>query len=223
MIGSAVWVVGIAAARAEAPPLGNLPAAEQKSYAIEMENAQQEHKARQYDHALEHLAKAEAIFADAADLHNLRGACLVEKRQFAGALESFRKADALMPGNPSVSFNMAEIHFVEHRWDEAAKAFGDLQPKLIGGDETLAALVDLKLLVCHCKLGALEEAEALAEKHAKQPATPFPWYAKAVIEFENKNRAAAAGFLVDVKEVHPDPKVNALFRDALIESHYVKN
>src|SRR5690606_10283412 len=122
-----------------------------------------------------------------------------------------------------VSFNIAEIHFVEHRWDEAAEAFGALQPKLVGGDKTLAALVDLKLLVCHCKLGALGEAGILAAKRAEDADTPFSWYAKAVIEFEKRNRAAATGFLEDVKTVHPGRADNAPFLDTLKESEYVKN
>ncbi len=241
MIGSAVWLLGISAASADvpgaaaAPPqqeqrvvvVGNLPQElteqQRNDFSAHVSEASRLFQLKCIPASLEELAKAEAIFAGAPETHNLRGSCHVEARDFGKAMEAFKKADALMPGNTHISFNIAEIHFVEHRWEEAMKVFGQLQPKLAGGDGGLAALVDLKLLVCHCKLGALADAGALAAKRADDAATPFQWYAKAVIEFENRNPAAAAVFLEDVKKVHPDRSVNAPFIDTLIESRYVKN
>jgi tetratricopeptide (TPR) repeat protein len=196
---------------------------QRRGFAVHVSEASRLFQLKRIPASLEELGKAEAIFGDSQDTHNLRGSCYVEMRDFAKAMEAFKKADALAPGNLHVSFNIAEVYFVEHRWDKAAEVLGTLQPKVADGDRTLAALVDLKLLVCHYKLGALGEAGVLATKRADDTATPYQWYAKAVIEFENKNRAAAAGFLEDVKTIHPGRSVNAPFMDALVESGYVKN
>ncbi len=240
MIGAAVWLLGFSAAVAEVPKVAapqarqeqgvagqkafhDLAEEHRKEFAGHVSEASRLFREKQIPASLDELAKAEAIFAGSPETHNLRGSCHVESRDFAKAMEAFGKADSLAPGNTHISFNIAEVHFVEHRWEEAKKAFGELRPKLAGGDGTFAALVDLKLLVCHCKLGALADAEALAAARAGNAATPFQWYAKAVIEFENRNRAAAAGFLQDVKSVHPDRSVNAPFMDTLVESRYVKN
>jgi len=224
VVGSVVWTLGIAGAVAENAPRQAAAAEQQRDqFSLHLTEASRLFQMKRIPDSLKELEKADAIFGDSPEVHNLRGSCHVESRDFAKALEEFQKADALLPGNTGVSFNIAEVHFVEHRWEEAVKAFGALQPKVAAGDATLAALVDLKLLVCHCKLGALEDAGALAAKRAGDPATPFSWYAKAVMEFENRNRAAAAGFLVDVKAFHPDLRVNAPFRDTLVEARYVKN
>jgi len=237
MIGSILYMAGVSSAMAQnakapmAPPqqeqdgkaLAGLTEEQRKEFSAHVNEASRLFRIKRIPATLDELAKAEAIFAGAPETHNLRGSCHVEERDFAKAMEAFKKADSLMPGNTHISFNIAEVLFVEHRWEEAVKAFGALQPKLADGGGTLAALVDLKLLVCHCKLGALGDAAALAAKRADDAATPFQWYAKAVIEFENRNRAAAAGFLQDVKGVHPDRGVNAPFIDTLIESQYVKN
>lgn len=237
MIGSILWLAGISSAVAEKPPAPlaspqqeqerkaflSLAEEQRKEFSAHVSEASRLFQLKRIPSTLDELAKAEAIFASAPETHNLRGSCHVEERDFAKAMEAFKKADALMPGNTHVSFNIAEVHFVEHRWEEAKNAFGALQPKLAWRDDTLAALVDLKLLVCHCKLGALGDAAALASKRADDAATPFQWYAKAVIEFENRNRMAAAGFLEDVKAVHPGQAVNAPFMDTLVESRYVEN
>ncbi|MBX3741489.1 MAG: hypothetical protein KF712_10890 [Akkermansiaceae bacterium] len=237
MIGSILWLAGGSSAVAEKPlaPLAapqqqqegkafvSLTEEQRKEFSAHVNEASRLLRMKRIPASLDELSKAEEIFAGAPETHNLRGSCHVEARDFGRAMEAFHKADALAPGNMNISFNIAEVHFVEHRWEEAMKAFGALQPKLAGGDGTFAALVDLKLLVCHCKLGALGDATALAAKRADDAATPFQWYAKAVIEFENRNRAAAAGFLEDVKMVHPGQSVNAPFMDTLIESRYVKN
>lgn len=203
MIGSILWLAGGSSAVAE-KPLAPLAAPQQ----------QQEGKA--FVSLTEEQRKEFSAHVNEASR-------LLRMKRIPASLDELSKADALAPGNMNISFNIAEVHFVEHRWEEAMKAFGALQPKLAGGDGTFAALVDLKLLVCHCKLGALGDATALAAKRADDAATPFQWYAKAVIEFENRNRAAAAGFLEDVKMVHPGQSVNAPFMDTLIESRYVKN
>jgi tetratricopeptide (TPR) repeat protein len=236
LIGSILWLAGVSPAVAEKArfPL-DVPQQEQerktflslteeqrKEFSVHVSEASRLLLMKRIPASLDELSKAEAIFAGAPETHNLRGSCHVEVRDFGSAMEAFKKADGLIPGNMNISFNIAEVHFVEHRWEEAKKAFGALQPKLAGGDGTFAALVDLKLLVCHCKLRALDDAAALAAKRADDAATPFQWYAKAVIEFENRNRAVAAGFLQDVKTVHPEG-VNAPFMDTLIESRYVKN
>ena len=222
LAGFALWVLGICPASADHAGFLKLPEERQRAFKTTYLAADVAFKADKIEESLVKLAEAEGIFAEDAQLHNLRGACLTEKKLYGQAAESFRKAARLEPGNPGARFNIAEMHFVQEEWAEAEKAFTALRPELAGGNQDLARLVDLKLVICHSKLGQVDRAAVLTAGQAADVDTPFPYYANAVMEFEKKDAVAAGGLLAEAALRHPGQEKLAPWRDTMVEAGYLK-
>lgn len=164
---------------------------------------------RRVDDALAKLSTAEA------EVHNLRGACFVERRDFALAKESYEKAAALQPANPSIRFNLAEIDFVQKNWVGAEKRFVELKPMLPVGNARMAELVDLKLMICRQKQGVAVDAPAEGDS-----TSPFGHYSEAVAAFSKGDAKTADALLAEVRNLF-DAKTLAPWNDTMIEAGYL--
>lgn len=170
---------------------------------------------------LSELDKAAAINGSHCEVHNLRGSCHVELREFDKALEEFRKAEALSKANPSIQFNLAEVLFVTKRWSEALEALEKVSGQLPAESVELSHLVDLKILLCHSALGNDERAEALAEKPGINDDSPFFYFAKAASFHIHHQPAIAESWLTSAREKFPDPEVLAPWFDAFTEYGWI--
>lgn len=222
LAGLAFWLFGICPVLAADPGFSKLPPKRQAEFDAEYAAAQEAFRTRKIEDAFDRLAKAEEIFDGDSRTHNLRGSCHTQKKDFALAMDSFRKADALMPGQYWIEFNIAEMHFVQHQWPDAEKAFGALLVKPAGVKPELGRLIDFKLLVCHYKMGDAEKAALFAAKHGDEAGSPYAHYAQAVVEFEKKDAVTAGDFLAQAEVRHPDRADLAPWRDTLVESGYLK-
>lgn len=201
----------------------NLPVEERKKFVEHLTEASRLFQSKRIFECLDELSKAEKIFGDSPEFYNLRGSCFVEFRDFDKAMADYKKADQLVPNNPSIEFNIAEVLFVTKKWQEAHDAFEALLPKLPPNDIGLGRLVEFKLLLCKQKLGKKNEVIALANKYDYQDDSPYYYYAQMALAYEAKDLNKADEWLATVARIFQDPAILAPWQDTMVEFGYVKS
>ncbi|WP_193210960.1 tetratricopeptide repeat protein [Luteolibacter marinus] len=176
--------------------------------------------------ALDKINEAKAIFKDSPELLTLEGACQVEFRNFDKAIELFKQADALAPGERNSLFNLAELHFVTKNWDAAEASLNKLLEMQEGepdpGALQMFRLIEFKLLLTKIKLGKMEEATKLSTKYDYLDDSPFPYYAEAAIAFANGDEVKAESAMARGTRIFQNPAVLSPWQDTMIEFGYIK-
>ena len=203
----------------------NLPEEKRTEHLQHVQKARELFQQKRIFETIDQLHEARAIFPDSPDVENLAGAAQVEFRAFDEAMEHFQRADELSPNNPNILFNIAEVYFVTKQWKKAE----DLLVKVLASAEgdagqlQLARLVEFKLLLTKLKLGQIDEARALAERHDDFDDTPYPYYSRAAFHFENENFAEAEAELARAARIFGNPAILAPWHDTLMEYGYIKS
>ncbi|MCH7225570.1 tetratricopeptide repeat protein [Haloferula sp. A504] len=203
----------------------NLPEDRRKEFAERINKARELFGQKRIFETIEELKAAEKIFADSPDVENMLGACQVEFRAFDKAMEHFDRANSLSPGNASVLFNIAEVHFVTKNWTEAERNFERVLA-LVEDDEKQKALYHLtefKLMLCMIKSGKLDEARKMVGKYDFMVDTPFPFYAEAAIAYHDGDDLKAEAALARASRVFRNPQLLAPWHDTLMEFGYIKS
>ena len=201
----------------------NLPEERRKDFGKHLGESMRLFQQKRIFETLHELNKAEKIFADSAEIANLRGSCYVEIRAFDKALECFQRGLELSPGNASIEFNIAEVMFVERKWQEAHDRFDALLAKIPPENTALSRLVEFKVLLCKLKIGKNDEALILAEKYDFLDDSPFHYYAKAVLAYEEDDKVKAEEWLARAARIFQNPNILAPWQDTLVEYGYIKS
>lgn len=201
----------------------NLPEERRKEFIKHLSEANRIFQQKRIFETMEELDKASAIFKDSPEIHNLRGSCFVEMRAFDKALAEFRKAAGFSKDNPSIEFNIAEVHFVTKEWQKSLDIFEKVLKQLPPEATALSRLTEFKILLCKMKLGKKDEATILAEKFDFLDDSPFYYYAKAALAYEDKNLIKAEEWLATAGRIFNDPNVLAPWQDTLVEYGYIKS
>ncbi|MDX1680041.1 MAG: tetratricopeptide repeat protein [Akkermansiaceae bacterium] len=200
-----------------------LPEQERRAYIEHQQEASRLFNQKRIFESLEELRKAEKIFDKGPETWNLRGSCYVELRAFDKALKCFDKALEIAPENLSVEFNIAEVHFVSRQWQKAHDAFKALLEKLPEQAIALSRISEFKLLLCKIKLGKMEEAVRLANKYDYLDDSPYHYYAKAVLAFEEGDENEAQKWMSQATRIFSSANILAPWHDTMIEVGYVKS
>ncbi|HEY1121617.1 MAG TPA: tetratricopeptide repeat protein [Haloferula sp.] len=150
----------------------------------------------------------------------LRGACYTEQRDFKAALEDFKEAAKKKPGDPSIRFNVAEISFVLHEWEEAIKGFQVLQSQGATKGE-VGALVDFKLMLCEEGRGNAAEFDRRATENLTEADSILAGYTKAAMEFRSGQKDEARVTLAEVEKNFPERSARAPWYDTMVEFGYL--
>ena len=201
----------------------NLPEESRKDFIKHLGEANRIFQQKRIFETLEELDKASAIFKDSPEIHNLRGSCYVEMRAFDKSIAEFQKAVAFSKNNPSIEFNIGEVYFVTKEWQKALDIFEKVMKGLPENNLALGRLVEFKILLCKKKLGKDQDAEILSEKYDFLDDSPYFYYAKAAIEYDEKNLIKAEEWLATASRVFQDPNVLAPWQDTLVEFGYIKS
>lgn len=202
----------------------NLPADRRQEFAKHVTKARELFNQKRIFETVDELSKASAIFKNSPDIENLLGACQTEFRNFDKAMEHFKRADELNPNDSRILFNIAEIHFVTHNWDEAEKALAEVLTMVEGSNDLmLSRLVEFKLLLSKLKLGKTEEAEAMAEKYDEFDDSPYPYYAEAAISYEDGDEVAAQAAIARARRIFRRPEILSPWQDTMMEFGYIKS
>jgi tetratricopeptide (TPR) repeat protein len=201
----------------------NLPEESRKEFVKHLGEANRIFQQKRIFETLEELDKAAAIFKDSPEIHNLRGSCYVEMRSFDKALAEFDKAAAFSKDNPSLEFNIGEVQFVTKQWQKALDIFEKVLKQLPADNLALGRLVEFKILLCKKKLGRDNEVTILSEKYDFLDDSPFYYYAKAALAYEDNNLIKAEEWLATAGRIFQDPNVLAPWQDTLVEYGYIKS
>jgi tetratricopeptide (TPR) repeat protein len=204
----------------------NLPQEKRDEFAKKLQEAQRLFGQKRVFETLEKAAEASAIFKDSPDLENLIGACQVEFRNFDKAMECFKKADSLAPGEPSILFNMAELNFVTKDWAKAEASLTkvleinekDADPRQL----QLSRLIEFKLLLTKIKLNKGAEAASMATKYDYLDDSPFPYYAEAAIHFSEGRDIEGEAAMIRGARIFQNPDILSPWQDTMTEFGYVK-
>lgn len=199
----------------------NLTADKRKEYYTKLFKAQTLFNQKRIFETLSELAEVQKIYPNDPASLNIQGACYVEFRNFQKARTAFSNALKAHPENPNVLFNLAEIAFVTHQWQEAH----DNLSALLKDQSNLSMrdLIRFKILLCKIKLGAVDEAQELAEKTSFLDDSPLHYYANAAIDYSKDQPAKAEAWLSRCSSIFTDPRLIAPWQDTLIEFGYIKS
>lgn len=201
----------------------NLPEEERKEFAKNFGEAARYFQQKRVFECLESLHEAEKIFADSAELLNLRGSCYVEMRAFDKATEAFNEALEINPKNTSIRFNVAEVLFVTKQWKESLEIFTKILAEIPETNTSLSRLVEFKMLLCMKKLGMDDDVVILAEKYDYQDDSPYYYYAKAALSYDEGDLIKAEEWLARANRIFRDPNIIAPWQDTLVEYGYIKS
>ncbi len=201
----------------------NLPEDKRKEFAAKYEEALRLMAQKRIFETLDIIEEAEKIFDKSVRLHNLKGSCYVELRIFDKAEQSFNEALKWSPNNASIMFNIAECMFVSKRWQESHDKFVEVLRLTQGAGIGVTRLIEFKILLCKKKLGLENEAKLLANKYDYQDDSPFYYYAKAAIAFDEDNPVEAEQWLGRARRIFRDPNMLSAWQDTIVEFGYVKS
>ena len=201
----------------------NLPEESRKDFGKHIGEAARLFQQKRIFETLEELDKAEKIFQDSPELHNLRGSCYVEMRAFDKALAEFKQATAFSKDNPSLEFNIGEVYFCTQEWQKSLDIFQKIIKTLPKENLALGRLIEFKILLCQKKLGMDEEVAKNVEKYTFEDDSPYYYYAQAAIAYEDKDLAKAEECLAMAGRVFRDPAILAPWQDTLVEYGYIKS
>lgn len=201
----------------------NLPEKQRKDFAKNFGEASRYYQQKRIFEALDSLDKAEKIFPNSPELFNIRGACYTEMRSFDKATVAFDRALELNPENTTIKFNVAEVLFVTKKWQKAHDLFLEILDTIPERDMALARIVEFKLLLCKKKLGMDDEVVMLAEKYDYQDDSPYYYYAKAALAYEDNDLLKAEEWLARANRIFRNEAIIGPWQDSLVEFGYIKS
>lgn len=203
----------------------NLPEDRRQKFGEHLKKSHELFQQKRIFETLEELKNAESIFGDSPDVENMFGACQVEFRAFDKAMEHFERASNLSANNPSILFNIGEVHFVEKEWKDAERIYERILPMIEDDKQQtqMSRLIEFKLLLCKIKLDDLEEAKKIAGRHDHLDDSPFPYYAEAALAFQEGEDVKAEVALARAGRIFRNPAAIAPWKDTLMEFGYIKS
>lgn len=201
----------------------NLPKAQRDAFAEHLTKASRLFAEKRIFEVLGELGKAEAIFAESVALLNLKGSCYVEFRDFERARTIYKEALELEPDSSTVHFNLAEIDFCTKNWQASHDGFTKLLGQIKEDQLAMRRLIEFKILLCKLKLDQVDEARTLADKYGFMDDSPYHFFSKASLAFNDDDAVTAEEWLGRAIRIFRRPEVLAPWQDTLIEFGYIKS
>jgi tetratricopeptide (TPR) repeat protein len=179
----------------------NLPEEKRKEFIKHYDDAIRFFADKRVFETLDALDEAEKVFSKSMELHNMRGSCYIEMRIFDKANISFNKALEISPNNLNLKFNIAECFFVSKKWQDSHDKFQEL----------------VKILPPNSG-----DIFRLADKYNYQDDSPYYYYAKAALAFDDKDLVAAEKWMGRAARIFRDPRILSPWQDTMMEYGYIK-
>jgi len=201
----------------------NLPKKTREEFSRKLLKTQNLFNQKRIFDALEQIDELDKIFPNHPAALNIKGACYVEIRAFKKANAIFSEILRMSPDNTNVLFNLAEVDFVTKKWASAEERFSKLIPLLPKQNKPMIRLCEFKLLLCKLKLDKKDEAKALMEKYDAWDDSPFYYFSRAAIDYNQGNKAEAEKQLRNARFVWRNNAALSAWQDTLIEFGYIRS
>ncbi len=201
----------------------NLPKAQRDEYSQKLVKVQNLFNQKRIFDALEKIDELDKIFPNHPAALNIKGACYVEIRSFKKANAIFEEILKISPDNTNVQFNLAEVDFVTKNWSSAHDRFTRLIPLLPPNNKAMIRLCEFKLLLCQLKTDRVRDAVALKDKYDAWDDSPFFYYARAAILYNEGDKLGAEKMLRNARFVWRDDAALSPWQDTLIEFGYIRS
>ena len=201
----------------------NLPKAQRDEYSQKLIKVQNLFNQKRIFDALEKIDELDKIFPNHPAALNIKGACYVEIRSFKKANAIFEEILTISPDNTNVQFNLAEVDFVTKNWSSAHDRFTRLIPLLPPNNKAMIRLCEFKLLLCQLKTDRVKDAVALKDKYDAWDDSPFYYYSRAAILYNEEDKQGAEKMLRNARFVWRDDAALSPWQDTLIEFGYIRS
>jgi len=201
----------------------NLPKKTRQEYHRKLIRVQNLFNQKRIFDTLEAIDELDKIFPNHPAALNIKGACYVELRAFEKADAVFKEVLRISPDNTNVQFNLAEVDFVTKNWESAYKRFKELIPRLPKKNKGMIRLCQFKLLLCQLKTNRVKEAVALKDKFDIWDDSPFYYYSRAAILYNQDKKKEAEKMLRNARYVWKNDAALAPWQDTLIEYGYIRS
>ena len=172
--------------------------------------------------ALTKLNEAEVLWPLHPNIINLKGAALVNIKDYERAHQYFEKGTALYPNFWQLRFNLAEMKFVSKDYKKAEAIFQELLDRVKQLQGTTRTLVEYKVILCVIKEGRSDEARKMIDKYDIYGDTPIYYFGLAAWYFEKGDKAKGQEWVKNANKVY-GPEVSGIFGDALIELGWIQS
>ena len=191
--------------------------------------------------SLQKLSEMDALVGEPLlDVENLRGAVYTKMRDFAKAREHFQKAHELDKENFHPKFNLAEMDFVEKKYEPAISAFTALITQNEALKKAVAAkltedvreaqtrqftsttqLMQFKILICQAQLKNLPAAEEILGQYAPYDNdSPAYYFAKATLAYAADKKEDGDEWVASARSIYPGNLLD-VYMDSLVEMGWV--
>jgi Tfp pilus assembly protein PilF len=176
-----------------------------------MEKTERDLNAGKVDEALRDVDVALYLHPKSAELLVLRAMIYARKKLWQRADDDCVAAYKLRPDSPIIKYNMAELEFMQGKYDDARPGFLGLQDESTMGD-----LSAYKVYLCDLLSGEKARAQQELDAFNKVRAKPSYFFANAAWEI-TRNRGKAAQWLQAVSHAYDSKTIDPYFT-ALLEA-----
>lgn len=176
--------------------------------------------------SLEKLNELETAVGDNHYIENLRGAVYTKMRNFKAARPHFEKALDFAKGMEKESFhprfNLAELNFVEKKWDDARTSFQNLLKDPGKPGNASDPLIKFKIMICDLQQKKMADADVQMATFDQYDAdSPAYYYGQAIKLFAKDDKEGANEWLESAKRIYPK-EINEVFNDSLVEMGWLE-
>ncbi len=187
------------------------------------EQAQQAFQQRDFTAARKLIEEADGAIPDQAATLNLRGAILLEQKDYDGADAAFKQALKLDPKFREAEYNSALIPFKKAEYGQARDRFEALFSSTSGNDKDQAAqLIKYKIFLTLLLEGKESRAQKMMEQFQFTGDTPALYYSQAAWEFKHNNPAKANDWVTSARKIY-SPALNVAFADPFYDVGWIRN
>lgn len=217
--------------------LEHLTEEQTKTVSTNLKNAGDYLRGVRWQEALEKLNDVEKITGEMHLVENMRGAVFTRMRDFKQARSHFEKAVSLTKSIAKERFhprfNLAEIDFVEKKWEPARTSFESLLADVNPDDKSSGKLMRFKMYICVLQQMAEAKDEA-TKKKAEASANvlmqafdqydaeaPAFYFANAARFFAEGKKEEANEWLESASKIYPKD-VTETYNDSFIEMGWLE-
>ena len=170
---------------------------------------------KQIDEALAKVNTVIQLAPQNVDGYGLRGGIYAEQKDWEKAIQDYQKILQLDPNNAQAKFNMAEIAFLQKKYDEARPGFIAMEK-----DPNLGELATYKVFLCDLFGGQADTAARELQAFEQVGSGASYYFAEAASSLYQKKPEDARGWLTSAANIYSPAKFK-LYSASLFDLGYL--